>query len=278
MKARLLMCPPTHYRVAYEINPWMAANVGDLAPDAVKQWERLVETLGCAGDVEITMVESDAQTPDAVFTANAALVSGPLAIVSTFRHDQRKAEEKRFSTWFARNGFATVSLSGTYFEGAGDALFDRVKPLLYVGFGWRTERNAALRISEITGVRTVPLRLVDPRFYHLDTCFTPLGSGHVMVFMDAFSQQSQRVLRRHIEPERLIEISIEDALDFACNAVEIGDAIVLHDASRKLRARLHDAGYRVLATGLSEFMKAGGSAKCLTLKLEDGPMAAEAAA
>lgn len=278
MKQRLLMCPPTHYRVAYEINPWMAANIGDLAPDAVTQWERLVETLGCSADVDIQTLESSPQTPDAVFTANAALICGKLAVVSTFRHPERQREERRFSTFFARAGYATINLGETYFEGAGDALFDRYKPLLYVGFGWRTERHAALRIAEITGIRTVALRLVDSRFYHLDTCFAPLGSGHVMVFMDAFSQQSQRIIRRHIEPERLIEVSQEDALAFACNAVEVGDAIVLHDAGRRLRERLHDAGYWVRATGLSEFMKAGGSAKCLTLKLDDGPVATEVAA
>jgi N-dimethylarginine dimethylaminohydrolase len=278
MMQRLLMCPPTHYRVAYQIAPWMAANLGELAPDAKTQWERLVETLQCAGDVDIAIVESNPQTPDAVFTANAALVSGQVAIVSSFRHPQRQAEERRFSAYFARSGYATVSLNDTYFEGAGDALFDRALPLLYVGFGWRTERNAAIRISEITGVRTVALRLVDPRFYHLDTCFCPLGSGDVMVYMDAFSAQSQRAIRRYVERDRLIELSREDALAFACNAVEVGDSVVLHDASRKLRERLHWSGYRVLATGLSEFMKAGGSAKCLTLKLRDGPVAGAAAA
>jgi N-dimethylarginine dimethylaminohydrolase len=96
--------------------------------------------------------------------------------------------------------------------------------------------------------------------------------------MDAFSPHAQTLLRRAIEPEYLIEISAADALDFACNAVEIGDAIVLHAASQRLRDRLHAAGYRIFSTDLSDFHKAGGSAKCLTLKLEDGPSQGIAAA
>ncbi len=272
------MCPPTNFSVAYDINPWMTRNVGIQTPDASRQWDRLVEILQCAGDVAIEHVEAHGGVPDMVFTANAALVSGGLAIVSSFRHPERRREQNAFRAWLAKAGFATTYLQQTFFEGAGDALFDRVRPLLYTGYGWRSERTAASQISETLGIRTVPLLLVDERFYHLDTALCPLASGHVMAFMDAFSPHAQALLRRAIEPDYLIEISIADALDFACNAVEIGDAIVLHAASTALRARLHGAGYRIFATDLSDFHKAGGSAKCLTLKLDDGPARAAAAA
>ncbi len=275
---RLLMCPPANFSVAYDINPWMTANVGVATPDAQRQWERLVETLSVAGDVRIELVEPQPNLPDLVFTANAALVSNGLAIVSSFRFPERRREQSAYRATLARLGFATTFLQQTFFEGAGDALFDRARPLLYAAYGWRTERAAVGQIAETLGVRTLPLLLVDDRFYHLDTCLCPLSSGHVMVFMDAFSPHAQRLIRRAIEPEYLIELSVEDAVAFGCNAVEIGDAIVMHSASRPLRERLNAAGYRVFATDLSEFHKAGGSAKCLTLKLDDGPVASEAAA
>ncbi len=272
------MCPPTNFSVAYDINPWMTDNVGVPTLDAVRQWERFVEVLQCAGDVRIELVEPRPGVPDLVFTANAALISGRLAIMSSFRHPERRREQSTYRAWLAQHGFATTFLEETFFEGAGDALFDRRRPALYAGYGWRTERAATSQISETLGARTIPLLLVDERFYHLDTALCPLGSGHVMAYMDAFSPHAQKLLRRTIEPEYLIEVGIEDALAFACNAVEVGDAIVLHDASSRLRERLHAAGYRVFATDLSEFHKAGGSAKCLTLRLDDGPAAAEAAA
>ena len=272
------MCPPTNYSVAYDINPWMTRNVGRATPDAARQWERLVETLRCAGDARIELLEAQPGLPDLVFTANAALISGGLAIMSSFRHPERRREQQANRSFLAKAGFATSFLQQTYFEGAGDALFDRVRPVLYAGYGWRSERTAAAQLGETIAVRTVPLLLVDERFYHLDTCLCPLASGHVLAYMDAFSPHAQTLLRRTVEPEYLIELSLEDALAFACNTVEIGDALVMHDASQRLRDRLNAAGYRVFSTDLSEFHKGGGSAKCLTLKLEDGPFAREAAA
>lgn len=275
---RLLMCPPSNFAVTYDINPWMSHHVGLATPHAVRQWDRLVETLQCAGDVRIERVEPRPGVPDLVFTANAALVSGSLAVLSSFRHPERRLEQPYYRSALAQNGFATMALQSTFFEGAGDALFDRRRPLLYMGYGWRSDRVAAAELSEALGVRVLALLLVDERFYHLDTCFCPLASGHVMVFMDAFSPHTQKMLRRTLEPEYLIELSVEDALSFSCNAVELDDTLVMHDASLRLRDRLHAIGYRVFATDLSDFHKAGGSAKCLTLKLDDGPASAEAAA
>ena len=278
MATRLLVCPPAHYSVRYAINPWMNRHVGDAAPEAARQWDRFIELVGCVGETELVQLEPAAATPDLVFTANAGLMVGNLAIVSSFRHAERRREQPAYRAALARAGFATTFLRQTYFEGAGDALFDRVRPLLYAGYGWRTERGATLQLQEIVGCRVLPLLLTDERFYHLDTALCPLASGHVLAYMDAFSPHAQQLLRRAIEPGYLIEVSVDDALRFACNALELGDAVVMHDCSRRLRERLHDAGYRVFRTDLSEFHKAGGSAKCLTLRLDDGPAVAVAAA
>jgi N-dimethylarginine dimethylaminohydrolase len=274
MPTRFLVCPPTHYAVNYDINPWMTRNVGYAAPNARRQWDRFTETLLCAGDVTLVEVEANENVPDLVFTANAGLICGNLAVVSSFRHPERRLEQSIYRAALARAGLATTYLRQTYFEGAGDAIFDRVRPLCYAGYGWRTERSATLQLQEIVGCRVMPLLLVDERFYHLDTALCPLGSGHVMVYFDAFSPHAQTLLRRAIDPDYLIEVGMDDALALACNAVEVGDALVMHSASRPLRERLHDAGYRVFTTELDEFIRAGGSAKCLTLRLDDGPAVA----
>jgi N-dimethylarginine dimethylaminohydrolase len=278
MTTRLLMCRPDHFGVTYDINPWMTRNVGTHAPDAARQWERFVETVRVAGEVDIQIIEPVVGLPDLVFTAGAALVSGNLAICASFRHPERRREQSLYRQWLSARGFATTFLQQTYFEGAGDALFDRTRPQLFAGYGWRSERNATLQLSETLGVRVVPLLLVDERFFHLQLALNPLASGHVMAYMDAFSPHAQTLLRRAVEPEYLIELSTDDALSFAANAVEIGDAIVMHACSSSLRARLNAAGYRVFCTDLSEFHKAGGSAKSLTLKLDDGPAASAVAA
>ena len=259
MATRLMVCEPTHH-----------------GPEAVRQWDRFLELLGCVADVELVTVEPHAQTPDLAFTANGALVVGNLAILASFRNAERRREQPLHRAALARAGFATTFLRQTYFEGAGDALFDRVRPLLYAGYGWRSERGATMQLQEIVGCRVLPLLLADERFHHLDLALCPLGSGHVLAFMDAFSPHAQQLLRRQIG-DWLIEVSVDDALRFACNAVEVGDAVVLHEASARLRDRLHDAGYRVIQTDLDAFHRNGGSAKSLTLRLEDGPAAVAAA-
>lgn len=258
------------FGVTYDINPWMSSNVGAPTGDAQRQWEQLLGVLlDCGASVEL--VEPQAGVPDLVFTANAALICERVAIVSTFRHPERRAEEPRYRDRLMSLGFAATTVDGAYFEGAGDALYDRRLPLLYVGHGWRSDHASIAQLEALCGIRVMPLRLVDARFYHLDTCLCPLASGHVLAFMDAFSHKSQALLRRTLG-EYLIEVDETDALAFACNAVETDDAIVLHAASAPLRHRLEREGYRVVETDLSDFHKAGGSAKCLTLKLDDGPV------
>ena len=261
MATRLLVCPP-----------------GDPASEATRQWDRFVELLGCVADIDLVRVPPQPHAPDIVFTANAALIVGNLAIVSSFRHAERRREQPAYRAALAAAGCATTFLRQTYFEGAGDALFDRVRPILYAGYGWRSERGATLQLQEIVGCRVLPLLLVDERFAHLDTALCPLASGHVLAYMDAFSPHAQTLLRRAVDPGYLIEVSVDDALRFACSAVEIDDAVVMHDASRRLRDQLHAIGYRVFRTDLGEFLKTGGSAKCLTLRLDDGPAPAMAAA
>lgn len=259
MPARFLVCPPTQYAIAYD------------APDALRQWDRFMETLQCAGDVTFVTMEPHESVPDLVFTANAALISGNLAIVSSFRHPRRRGEQGIYRAALTRAGLATTYLQQTYFEGSGDALFDRVRPMCYAGYGPRTERGAVLQLQEIIGCRVLPLLLTDERFLHLDNVLCPLASGHVMAYMNAFSAHAQTLLRRAIEPGYLIEIGAEDALGRACSAVEVDGALVMQAVSRGLRAKLHDAGYRVFCTELDQFIRAGGSAKNLTLRLDDGP-------
>jgi N-dimethylarginine dimethylaminohydrolase len=275
MPARFLVCPPAHFAVRDGVDAWSALRTDATESDAYRQWERFIELLGAVGDVQIERIEPADGLPELTFTANAALIVGQLAVISSFRLQERRREQSTFRAALARAGFATTFLRQTYFEGAGDALFDRVRPMLYVGYGWRSERTAALQLQDIVECKVLPLLMVDERFHHLETAFCPLGSGHVIAYMDAFSPYAQTLIRRAIGPW-LIEVSVDDALRFACSPVEIGDALVMHGLSRRLRDRLHDAGYRVFCTELDAFHAAGASARSLTLRLNDGPVAGAA--
>lgn len=232
-----------------------------------------METLCCAGDVALVDIDADESAPDLVFTGTAALINGNLAVLSSSRHPARRRQRDRFREALVGVGLAATSLRQPYFEGAADTLFDRVRPLCYAAYHRRMEHSALLELQELVGCRVLPLGLVDDRFSHLDTALCPLGSGHVLAYLRAFSAQAQMLLRRVIEPEYLIEVGEEDACALACSAVEVGESLVVHSSTRALRERINAAGYRVFCTDLGEFVAAGGSAKNLTLRLDDGPVA-----
>lgn len=267
MQPKILMCAPGHFGVEYVINPWMQGNTGCVDRGlATRQWLRLRDLL--ARLVGLAFIDPESGVPDMVFTANAGLVDGRRVIVSRFRSRERQAEEPHLRAWFAGNGFDILDWPrDVAFEGAGDALFDRGHRLLWLGYGFRTDRKAASLIENALGCPTVALELVDSRFYHLDTCFCPLEGGWLLYYPAAFATSSQERIHALVPRDKRIAVSHDDAGRFACNAVNVGRKVILNDASDDLQRRLRSAGFETALTPLSEFMKSGGAAKCLTLKL-----------
>ncbi len=269
---KLLMCAPTYFGVEYVINPWMEGKLGGVAPDlAGAQWHDLhtllTETLGVA----VTMVASQPGLPDIVFTANAASVWGGKAIPARFKYPERQGEEPFYRAALAGAGYEIHDLpEGIAFEGAGDALFwekEGATPLLFAAHGWRTDAAAHPFLAQTFGVEVVSLALSDPRFYHLDTCFCPLPGGYLLWYPPAFDTESREKIAARVPPASRVAVSGADAGLFACNAVGVGDHVVVNAATDDLRRSLMGWGLTAHTTPLDEFMKAGGSAKCLTLRL-----------
>ena len=268
---RILMCPPDHFTVDYVINPWMAGQEDELdKARATEQWNTLKDELSEFADI-VTM-EPQPDLPDLVFTANAGVVYGDKAIASHFMPQERRAEEPHYKQWFRENGFKLLDLDEKIgFEGAGDCLFDRRGDWLWTGHGFRTEIEAHPEIAAYFDKEVVSVRLTDSRFYHIDTCMCPLTDGFLMYHPPAFDFDSRIAIEKRVPPHKRIVVDTMDAGNFACNAVNIGDMVFLNQASDPLKARLMLAGFHVREVNLSEFLKAGGSAKCLTLKLTEPP-------
>ena len=266
---RILMCAPDHYDVDYVINPWMEGNIHKSTRDrSVEQWNQLHHAIKERAIVEL--VEPQKGWPDMVFTANAGLVLGDNAIVSRFYHKERQGEEPYFKEWFANNGFHVFELPKDLpFEGAGDALFDREGRWLWAGYGFRSELDSHPYIAQWLDTEVLSLRLIDERFYHLDTCFCPLTGGYLLYYPPAFDSYSNRLIELRIPEEKRIVVEEPDAVKFACNAVNINHTIIMNQISESLQQRLNDAGFEVVQTPLSEFLKAGGAAKCLTLRVNE---------
>ncbi len=268
-KPRILMCSPEFFGIEYEINPWMSREQQVDHPLAVRQWQQLHDLLASLG-AQIEPLEPVRGWPDLVFTANAGMIYRERVIVSHFRHPQRQGEEPLFAAWFEQHGWEIVKLPpGDFFEGAGDALF--CGDTLIAGYCTRSDMRSQQHVASLIGHRVIALELVNPHFYHLDTCFCPLAPGVAIYHPGAFDSYCRQALAACVD--ELLEVDEEEAVRFACNAVVVGQHVVTNTGCPRLHALLRRRGFTPLETPLSEFVKAGGSAKCLTLRL-DGEEAA----
>jgi ornithine--oxo-acid transaminase len=261
------MCPPKLYDVNYVINPWMAGNIhASSRARAAQQWQNLYEAVTEVADVEL--IEPQPGSPDMVFTANAGLERNGIVALSSFFHPERQAEEQHFRRWFQNAGYTVLDIPReTPFEGEGDALFSTDGARLWAGHGPRTAAASHHHLAEAWGVEVVSLLLIDPRFYHLDTCFAPLEGGYIMYYPGAFDPASVAKIEAFYPPSKRIIVTEPDALRFACNAINIDRTIILNNISRELSDQLESKGFHVVQVALGEFLKAGGAAKCLVMRL-----------
>ncbi|HET7308278.1 MAG TPA: arginine deiminase-related protein [Gammaproteobacteria bacterium] len=263
---KILMCPPDHFRIGYAINPWMEGNVSQVSRfEARAQWTALHDAI--AARAEVALIEPAEDFPDMVFTADAGTVADGVAAASRFAHEERQGEARLFQQWFHSQGLEVHEVpAGLSYEG-GDAWLDPVEPWLWAGCGFRSDAEAHRLVGEWLDREVLSLKLIDERFYHLDTCCSVLNRGYVMYYPPAFEDASRALLEARVPAARRIVVETEDVMQFACNAVNIDDTIIFNGASDGLKAKLAAAGFEAIEVPLGEFTKAGGSARCLTLKV-----------
>ena len=281
--ARLLMCAPEHFAVSYAINPWMDpaswARDNRAPAAAAREWADLHHTLAGLG-ADIDLVPSVPGLPDLVFTANAAVVLDRQVLLARFRHPERQREQVHFEAAFrslqARGVVDAVRKlpPDVVLEGAGDCVWDETRKLFWMGYGPRSDAAARQPVADAFGQDVIALELADPRFYHIDTALSALPGGEVMYLPDAFTKAGRDAIRARVAPEQRIEIGSEDGRRLAANAVCLGNAVVMSGCGPRLRAALSERGYRVVTTPLPSFLRSGGSAFCLTLRLDRRSVAA----
>ena len=275
--ARFLMCRPEHFAVSYTINPWMDpqswARDAHAHAAAAREWaalhRKLIELRGA-----VEHVPPAPGLPDLVFTANAAVVLDRRVLLARFRHRERQREEPHFAAAFralqARGLVDAVRKlpESIVLEGAGDCVWDETRALFWMGYGPRSDAAARQVIEDTFGRDVLALELADERFYHMDTALSPLPGGEVMYLPTAFTASGRAAISDRVAPHERIAIGIEDACRLAANAVCLGNTLVMSGCSERLRATLEERGYEVLTTPLPSFLRSGGSAFCLTLRLD----------
>jgi N-dimethylarginine dimethylaminohydrolase len=259
-----LMCPPENFAVEYAINAWMDTSTPVDTGRAVAQWWGLRDTYLALGHT-VHVLGAEAGLPDMVFAANGAFSVGGVVYGARFAHSQRAAEAAAHSAWYPRNGWSPVVEPAFTNEGEGDFTYVPGPGVILAGHGFRTDPRAHAEAQDVLARPVVGLRLVDPRFYHLDTALFVLDDHTICYYAPAFSAGSQRVLRR-LFPDAVLATEA-DALAFGLNAVSDGRHVILPAEATDLAGTLAARGYVPVPVELSEMLKGGGSVKCCTAEL-----------
>ncbi len=257
-----LMCPPAHFAVNYAINPWMNPDWPVDAARAMTQWDQLRAAFLRLGH-QVHVIDPVPGLPDMVFAANGATVIDGKVLGSRFLHPQRAAEATVYLDWFRRAGYRVVRVPQSVNEGEGDIVY--AGPVVVAGYGFRTEQAAREEIGELFGRPVLSLRLVDPRYYHLDTALCVLDSDTAAYYPAAFDDAGRAALASQFA--ELIEAKDEDAEVLGLNAISDGRHVVLPVQARGLADQIAARGFEPVPVDMSEFSKAGGGPKCCTLEL-----------
>jgi len=260
-----LMCPPDYFAVTYAINPWMRPDAPVDPALAMRQWETLRQAYVSLGH-SVATIAAVPGLPDMVFAANGATVIDGAVLGVRFRYPQRAAEAEAYLNWFRSHGWPSVREPEHVNEGEGDILVAGDGTVL-AGYGFRSDFAAGQELAATFGRRVVSLRLVDERFYHLDTALCVLDASTAMYYPAAFDDAGRAALASTFA--ELIEAKDEDAEVLGLNAVSDGRHVVLAAAATGLARSLRSRGFEVVGVDMSELLKAGGGAKCCTLELRN---------
>jgi N-dimethylarginine dimethylaminohydrolase len=265
LRRRFLMCRPEHFTVAYRINPWMNPEDPTDTSVALGQWQSLHDTYVSLGH-GVELIDAVAGLPDMVYAANGGFTLDGVAYTARFTHPERQPEGPAYADWFRANGFR-VHEAQEVNEGEGDFLL--VGDVILAGTGFRTSVESHAELARVTGREVVTLRLVDPRFYHLDTALAvldPVGADANIAYLpEAFDEASRAELARRY-PDA-VEVGIEDARWLGLNSISDGRNVVIASRATGFEASLRERGYTPIGLDLAELLLGGGGVKCCTLEL-----------
>jgi N-dimethylarginine dimethylaminohydrolase len=271
---QFFMCPPDHFRVDYAINAWTDPGAEIDSARALEQWERLYAAYISAG-ARVGIIEPEPNVPELVFAGDSIFLYGQRAISARFRHAERQPEVAPMARRFARRGYHVEPLpDGMHFEGNAEAL--HWNGMLLAGWGVRSDRSALDHVCARLDLELHAFQLAAP-YYHFDVCLAPIDERTALYYPGAFTAQGREQLARLVP--RLIAVNEREAKALACNSVSVHGTVVMSTTQApRVAELLCAAGKRVVALDVSEFQKAGGGVKCLTLEAYQPTRARQAVA
>ena len=271
-KKAVLLCPPEYFKVIDIKNAHMEGQLGNIDIKKSKnQWKEMKNAFEEKG-IDVHLLNAQKGLEDMVFTANPSFVGEDefgqkIAVLSNMRHDSRKKEVKSFKNWFENQGYEIKKVNLNFlFEGHGDGIWHPKYRLIWGGYGYRTTVGVYQELSDIFSCPIIPLRLENPHFYHLDTCFCPLDEKTVLYYPGAFDSEGLAWIEKVFV--NCIEVNEDEAKNgFACNAWAWGEYVFIHKGNYICNKEMTKRGFKVIELDTSEFMKSGGSVFCMKVEI-----------
>jgi N-dimethylarginine dimethylaminohydrolase len=270
MPMQVLLCPPAYFDVVDEKNPYMSRKSSINRDNAQQQWDALRSALEDAG-CEVETIDPVPGHEDMVFAANQVFIGfhagiGKFIVPSRMVHPSRQREVPYYLDWYRQRGFKVIDLDlhDDHLEGHGDLLWHPGGSRIYAGYGFRSTRGGVEKFREAMAkleIPAVPLHLVDPYCYHLDTCFCPLNDEAVLIYPAAYAAQSLGVLRAFWK--RIYELTADEAHKFMGNGIVINGRYLTPYVTPHLESMLGREGLAPVVIDTSEFEKSGGSLFCM---------------
>lgn len=267
---KVLLCPPNFFDVVDQKNPYMTGKSAVDRAKARSQWDALCSVLQQSG-CEIETIEPVQGLEDMVFAANQLFVGakggyGRFVVPSRMVHESRQREVPFFTDWFRERDYQVIELAfgDDYLEGHGDLLWHPDGSRIYAGYGFRSTRGGVEKFAAAMakmGIPVVPLALVDPYCYHLDTCLTPLNNDAALIYPGAYSADALSALHKFWT--RIHLITADEAHRFMANGIVVNGNYITPYVSPQLEDILHREGLTPIIVDTSEFEKAGGSCFCM---------------
>jgi N-dimethylarginine dimethylaminohydrolase len=270
MGKHVLLCPPAYFDVVDQKNSHMSTKFPVNREKALGQWRALYAALEQAG-CKVETINPAPGLEDMVFAANQVFVGfqrsvGNFIVPSRMVHASRQREVSFYVDWFRERGFKVINLDlgSDRLEGHGDLLWNTDWSSIYAGYGFRSTQGGVEKFSKAMsrlGIPVVPIALIDPYCYHLDTCFCPLNQEALLIYPRAYAPDSLATL--HGLWKRIHELTADEAHKFMANGIVANGSYLTPYLTPHLESILKQEGLTPVIVDTSEFEKSGGSLFCM---------------
>jgi N-dimethylarginine dimethylaminohydrolase len=286
---RVLMCPPTYFDVPLEDkekNPWMSVRRKPNFKIANTQWKNLARVYKTLG-LKVEVLDPEPGLFDQVFTANIAWHKGNKAVIARLAPEWRRGEEAVVREWFIKEEYQVIDLPESLkFEGQGDVISIGEAGYLFC-YGIRNNFEVMEFLEKTFDLRGkfIPLRLVNPEFYHGDVCIRYSPYRNALLYNpSAFDAESLRRIEalpvaKMEAPRNLWVQETPDGRNFPLNGCYIGDIVSEYETfpwddrvaefPRKVANWiLSNGGSTLRAFNFDQFGLSGAGHRCCTYFLD----------